>query len=215
MTDILSDYLRALIHYWVLIVLAVMPFNNIWKWLHKERKDLPIPHWVRVAISVAALIAAPFLAYRDQAKNLDRIIQEKRQAIIERDDAVRKSAAQNLQNVPAIVPKNQPQQITRAQQLCPYAVPYTIRALNPPEHQANINYASEIVVRKAKEPMFHISIHQRARLWNAQSDDGQVAMVNYGGIEVVDVVSDKPRSTFKVTLTAFDAIRVDCVNQDN
>lgn len=76
--QILIDYGRAIFHYWWVIVFgAVGVIPTIWKWFHRDRRDLPIPHWLRVTIAVAALFLAQLLAYRDSIRNLDSVIADK------------------------------------------------------------------------------------------------------------------------------------------
>src|SRR5258708_6816462 len=73
------DYIVALAHYWWVIVIGLFgAINNVWKWFHPDRKDLPIPHWLRVGAAFAAIVAAQILVYRDSLRNLHRVIDDKR-----------------------------------------------------------------------------------------------------------------------------------------
>lgn len=73
------DYFNAIYHYWWLMVFVVIGApNSVWKWLHPNRKDIPIPHWLRLAIAIGAVVIAQGLAYRDSLNNLSRVIDEKK-----------------------------------------------------------------------------------------------------------------------------------------
>ena len=79
MFDFLKNYVLASFHYWWVIIFgAPQVFNNVWKWFHPQRKDAPIPHWLRVAFGVLAIVVAQGLVYRDSLKNLNTVIEEKR-----------------------------------------------------------------------------------------------------------------------------------------
>jgi hypothetical protein len=106
MGHIIWDYLRSLWHYWWLCCLGfVLPINNVWKWLHPARKELHFPFWLRLTIALAALSLAQFLAYKDQTRNLENVIQEKRQLSIEKN-----TMAQQLKDSPA---PSQPRNATK------------------------------------------------------------------------------------------------------
>ncbi len=82
--NFLKSYGVAIFHYWWLIILgAPQVINNVWKWFHPQRKDAPIPHWVRVTFGVLAIVIAQGLVYRDSLKNLNTVIQEKQGAVSE------------------------------------------------------------------------------------------------------------------------------------
>jgi len=55
-----------------------MPLRNIYRWFHPEHKELDIPHWARLGSVLAALILGQFLVYRNSARNLAVVIEEKR-----------------------------------------------------------------------------------------------------------------------------------------
>jgi hypothetical protein len=80
----LRSYGLAIFHYWWLMIFgAPQVINNVWKWFHPQRKDAPIPHWVRVTFGVFAIVLAQGLVYRDSLKNLNTVIQEKQDAVSE------------------------------------------------------------------------------------------------------------------------------------
>jgi len=78
MLDILRQYFFGIIHYWWLLMFGLLgAANTAYKWFHPDRKDLPIPHWIRVYFAIGALLIAQFLLYRDSIKNLGAVILEK------------------------------------------------------------------------------------------------------------------------------------------
>ncbi len=78
--QVVRQYLRTILDYWWAFAPGVvMPLPDIYKWLHPRHKELEIPHWVRVGSLIAALFLAQFLAYRNSAKNLVAVMEEKRQ----------------------------------------------------------------------------------------------------------------------------------------
>jgi hypothetical protein len=80
----LTSYGVAIFHYWWLMIFgAPQVINNVWKWFHPQRKDAPIPHWVRVTFGVFAIVLAQGLVYRDSLKNLNTVIQERQDAVSE------------------------------------------------------------------------------------------------------------------------------------
>lgn len=62
-----------------------MALSDLYKWHWPDGKEFRLPHWLRLAISIVALLLAQFLAYRDQGKNLARVIEEKRELSIVND----------------------------------------------------------------------------------------------------------------------------------
>jgi hypothetical protein len=84
MFEFLKNYGLAIFHYWWLTLFgAPQIFNNVWKWFHPERKDAPIPHWLRVTFGVLAIVIAQGIVYRDSLKNLDTVIEEKKDVVSE------------------------------------------------------------------------------------------------------------------------------------
>src|SRR5260370_2963927 len=80
LAQIVWEYLVTILHYWwALLPGLVMPLRNVYRWFHPKHKELEIPHWIRLGSVVAALFLAQFLAYRNSAKNLAVVIEEKRQ----------------------------------------------------------------------------------------------------------------------------------------
>jgi hypothetical protein len=78
--QIIWEYVVTILHYWwALLPGLVMPLRNVYKWFHPEHKELEIPHWIRLGSVAAALFLAQFLAYRNLARNLAIVIEEKRQ----------------------------------------------------------------------------------------------------------------------------------------
>src|SRR5436305_1371648 len=78
MHNFVWDYFRAIFHYWwVLVFVVVGAANNLWKWFHPTKTDIPIPHWVRLIIAVAAIIVAQVLVYHDAIHNLNQVISDK------------------------------------------------------------------------------------------------------------------------------------------
>jgi hypothetical protein len=74
-----SDYIRALFHYWWVMVIGLFgAINTFWKWFHPNRKDIAIPHWLRVGIAVGAVIAAQILVHHDSISNLNHVIDDKK-----------------------------------------------------------------------------------------------------------------------------------------
>jgi hypothetical protein len=57
--------------------------NTAYKWGHPERKDLPIPHWLRISIAIGAVVVAQGFVYHDSLKNLNTVIEEKRNVVSE------------------------------------------------------------------------------------------------------------------------------------
>lgn len=90
MAHVIWDYILSLWHYWWLCCLGfVLPINNIWKWLHPDRKEIHFPFWLRLTIALTALFLGQFLAYKDQVKNLSKVVEEKRQLSIDKDSLTR------------------------------------------------------------------------------------------------------------------------------
>ncbi len=56
-----------------------MPLPEIYKVLHPKGKQLDIPYQWRIAIIIAVVFVAQFLAYRDASKNLAQVVVEKQQ----------------------------------------------------------------------------------------------------------------------------------------
>ncbi len=78
MLDILKQYFIGIVHYWWLLMFGLLgAVNTAYKWFHPERKDLPIPHWLRVYSAIGVLVIAQFLLYRDSIKNLSTVIADK------------------------------------------------------------------------------------------------------------------------------------------
>jgi cell division protein FtsB len=87
--DTLIDNLRAMLPYWwVLVVGGAMALSDLYRWHWPDGKEIRMPHWLRLTISLLALVLAQFLAYRDEGKNLARVVEEKREFSI-RNDALR------------------------------------------------------------------------------------------------------------------------------
>ncbi len=84
LSEIIREYVTVIFHYWwALLPGLVMPLRNVYRWFHPKHKELEIPHWIRLGSVVAALFLAQFLAYRNSAKNLAVVIEEKRQVRIQ------------------------------------------------------------------------------------------------------------------------------------
>jgi hypothetical protein len=80
----LKSYCIAIFHYWWLIIFgAPQVINNLWKWFHPQRKDAPIPHWVRVTFGILAVVIAQGLVYRDSLSNLNAVVKDKQNAVSE------------------------------------------------------------------------------------------------------------------------------------
>src|SRR5436305_9809927 len=78
MLDILKQYLSGIVHYWWLLIIGLLgAVNSVYKWFHPDRKDFPIPHWLRIYSAIGALILAQFLIYRDSIYNLNTVILQK------------------------------------------------------------------------------------------------------------------------------------------
>ena len=78
LSEVLLAYIRAILSYWWVIVAGiVMPCADLFKWHHKSSKELVIPYWARLMITVIAVIAAQFFAFRDAQHNLSVVIGEK------------------------------------------------------------------------------------------------------------------------------------------
>ena len=72
------DYVSAIFHYWwILVVGVLMPLPEIYKVLHPKGKQLDIPYPWRIAIVIAVVFVARFLAYKDASKNLAQAVAEK------------------------------------------------------------------------------------------------------------------------------------------
>lgn len=116
--QVLSEYLRATIAYWWLLVLGVViPLTELYRWHHPERKELRVPFWLRLTLGIGCLFVAQFLAYRDSIKNLSEVIEDKRQfnmAINELNQELQKresdlaKAQQDLRDTKNLVGRNQP-----------------------------------------------------------------------------------------------------------
>lgn len=101
--NFLKSYGAAIFHYWWLIIFgAPQVINNLWKWFHPQRKDAPIPYWVRVTFGVLAIVIAQGLVYRDLLKNLNTVIQEKQGAVSENWHL------KHSENASAAAPKSRP-----------------------------------------------------------------------------------------------------------
>jgi hypothetical protein len=110
LTQTLLDNIHAMAHYWFLILVGfVMPFSDLIKWGHPEPEKFVLPHWLRVGIAVGLLVVAQFLAYKDQAKNLATVIEEKRPAIIAKNALAAKSTQETASREPK--PLKHPKQI--------------------------------------------------------------------------------------------------------
>ncbi len=73
---VLADYCIAVLKYWWLLVPGiVMPVLDISK---AHVREFRVPRWLTLAISLAALVTAQFMAYKDSIKNLSNVIVEKR-----------------------------------------------------------------------------------------------------------------------------------------
>ena len=84
MFEFLKNYGLAIFHYWWLTLFgAPQIINNVWKWFHPERKDAPIPHWLRVTFGVLAIVIAQGFVYRDSLRNLNTVIEEKKNVVSE------------------------------------------------------------------------------------------------------------------------------------
>lgn len=82
----LLDYLSALTHYWWIVLAGIiMPALDLYKWHHRDSKELVLPHWLRITIAVAALMLAQFLAYKDSISNLNKVISEKQTLSVDND----------------------------------------------------------------------------------------------------------------------------------
>jgi hypothetical protein len=77
------EYLRvAAAYWWVLLPGGVMVLPDTIKW-HHPNKEVRFPFWLRLSIAIACIFVAQFLAYRNQALNLARVIEEKKQLSIQ------------------------------------------------------------------------------------------------------------------------------------
>jgi hypothetical protein len=111
LTQTLLDNIHAMTHYWFLILVGfVIPLSDLIKWWHPEPEKFVLPHWLRVGIAVGLLIIAQFLAYKDQAKNLATVIEEKKQAIIAKNALAAKSIEETASREPKPL-KHHPKQI--------------------------------------------------------------------------------------------------------
>jgi len=91
--------LRAILPYWwVLVVGGALAVSDLYNWHRPEGKEFRIPHSWRLTISVAAIVLAQFLAYRDQGENLAKVIDEKRELSIQNDTLRRQRDSENSEN---------------------------------------------------------------------------------------------------------------------
>jgi hypothetical protein len=72
--DIFEQYVAGIIHYWWLLMFGLPgAANTIYKWFHPERKDLPIPHWLRVYSAIGILgdiaVETPRTRHKDLARH--------------------------------------------------------------------------------------------------------------------------------------------------
>src|SRR5260370_6929377 len=80
LAQIVWEYLVTILHYWwALLPGLVMPLRNIYRWFHPKHKELEIPHWIRLGSVAVAFFLAQFLAYRNLARTLATVIEDKRQ----------------------------------------------------------------------------------------------------------------------------------------
>lgn len=81
---VITNNLRAVASYWwVLLAGTVMPFLDIFKFLHPKNREFRLHPSLRIGIAALAIVIAEVLAYRDQGKNLSNVIGEKQQLSIE------------------------------------------------------------------------------------------------------------------------------------
>jgi hypothetical protein len=84
MLEFLKNYSVAIVHYaWLIVFGLPQMVNTAYKWGHPERKDLPIPHWLRISIAIGAVVVAQGFVYHDSLKNLNIVIEEKRKVVSE------------------------------------------------------------------------------------------------------------------------------------
>lgn len=83
MREIVIDNLHAVLPYWwVILVGVVMPFLDLFKFLHPKNREFRLHPSVRIGIAALAIVVAELLAYGDQRRNLVTVIAEKRQLSI-------------------------------------------------------------------------------------------------------------------------------------
>jgi|HubBroStandDraft_2_1064218.scaffolds.fasta_scaffold00140_22 hypothetical protein len=96
LSQIAWEYLKATAAYWwFLFVGVLMPLPDIWKHIHPRGAELPIPRWIRWSIGVICLSLAQFCAYKNQTENLNKVIDEKQQLSIQKDELARQLSAAN------------------------------------------------------------------------------------------------------------------------
>jgi hypothetical protein len=103
---VLWQYVAAVFHYWWTLLVgfpAYAAVNGGWKFIHKDRKDIPLPHWVRITLAIAVAVTALFLVYRDSVKNLSIVIQDK--AKLASDDWWLQHDLDSYRNHPVVCPK--------------------------------------------------------------------------------------------------------------
>jgi hypothetical protein len=85
MREVLLDNLRAVAAYWwVILVGVIMPFIDLIKFLHPTKHiEFKLHPSVRIGLAALAIIIAQLLAFRDQARNLQIVIEDKKQFSIE------------------------------------------------------------------------------------------------------------------------------------
>lgn len=83
-----------------------MPFIDVIKW---HAREISVPRWLRISIAVGALFLAQFLAYRDSLSNLNKVVEEKRQTMIDRNNLGLKVARlqANIENRDSIISSQQ------------------------------------------------------------------------------------------------------------
>src|SRR5437879_4398502 len=91
---VIWDYCLAVLRYWWLVVPGiVMPLLDISK---AHIRQFRVPRWLALLIGFTALILAQFVAYKDSIKNLSKVIEEKREAVIDRNSVQVESHAKDL-----------------------------------------------------------------------------------------------------------------------
>jgi hypothetical protein len=91
------EYIQVILPYWwALFPGVVMVLPEIYKWVHPQRKELEIPHWIRVTSVIVAISLVQFLAYRNSQKNLATVIEEKRQLSVKVNEQSQKIGRPDL-----------------------------------------------------------------------------------------------------------------------
>ena len=79
----IESYLRVVIAYWwALLPGLLMPLIDAINWPRAEEKKIKIPTWVRLAVTIGALMVAQFFAYRNSIQNLSTVTEDKREQSI-------------------------------------------------------------------------------------------------------------------------------------